>query len=300
MPNCAASLRRSDRGVGLVPAVLVATAALLVACGWFAPDASSARKPEPNRGANLDRLWSEFPLRDRHAANRPEVRVPTASPRPSQPRAGREPRILSSSAATPTAWSDRLSSLQVPLLIVLGVLALAAAIVVSPLPRAPRRRAQDPPEEPDDGSEEGTGPQLRLITTSTEEEPANDEADERQERRDEQLVAVLNERPASLGPTALQAAKQAALVAVHSPEPHAPPEPRGSSPAPEEPADVAHVLFVPTDSGYLLASGEGQVPRVGTRMDGAGLGVDCPLVVSKVGRSPLPLDQRRCAYLERW
>lgn len=127
-----------------------------------------------------------------------------------------------------------------------------------------------------------------------------DEADDRQKRRDEQLVAMLNERPATLGPTVLQAAKQAALSAVHTPDPPDWIERHDSAPEREETTDVAHVLFVPTDSGYRLASAEGQVPRVGTRMDGAGFGVDSPLVVSKVGRSPLPLDERRCAYLERW
>jgi hypothetical protein len=59
----------------------------------------------------------------------------------------------------------------------------------------------------------------------------------------------------------------------------------------------AHVLFISHASGYDLLSREGPVPKVGTEIslseDGGGR-----YRVSKVGRSPLPGDRRRCAFLE--
>lgn len=56
-------------------------------------------------------------------------------------------------------------------------------------------------------------------------------------------------------------------------------------PAPAE----LHLLFIPTPDGYRLAEAAGPAPAVGTAM-AAG-------VVSHLGRSPLPGDPRRCAYL---
>lgn len=81
-------------------------------------------------------------------------------------------------------------------------------------------------------------------------------------------------------------------------------EQRRSEPAGEAETDDArrdgagaHVLFIADASGYELLSREGRVPEVGTEIslseDGAGR-----YRVSKVGRSPLPGDRRRCAFLE--
>ncbi len=66
---------------------------------------------------------------------------------------------------------------------------------------------------------------------------------------------------------------------------------------PRPPPELAHLLFVPTPGGYLLLQRSGQAPAVGE-------GVELPdaptarLVVAKVARSPLPLDERICAYLQ--
>jgi len=62
--------------------------------------------------------------------------------------------------------------------------------------------------------------------------------------------------------------------------------------AEEEEADTqTHLLFLPAEEGYQLVERPGQPPPAGSRVDG--------LLVGRVGPSPLPLDERRCAYLER-
>jgi len=54
---------------------------------------------------------------------------------------------------------------------------------------------------------------------------------------------------------------------------------------------LTHLLFLPAEDGYQLVERSGQPPSRGSRVDG--------LLVGRVGPSPLPLDERRCAYLER-
>ena len=84
-----------------------------------------------------------------------------------------------------------------------------------------------------------------------------------------------------------------------APEPaepeHAPPAPIAMlMPAPE-PAASAHLLFVPTGTRYLLEDREGPAPSPGTEVtleDGR------RFRVTKLASSPLPADERRCAYLE--
>jgi hypothetical protein len=55
-----------------------------------------------------------------------------------------------------------------------------------------------------------------------------------------------------------------------------------------------HLRFCATEAGYELSVAEGPPPRANTV-------VECPEhgreVVLKLGRSPLPADDRRCAYL---
>lgn len=62
------------------------------------------------------------------------------------------------------------------------------------------------------------------------------------------------------------------------------PERNGAVPA-------THLLLFPTSDGYVLAERSGEAP-------GAGAAVDGRFAVTRVGPSPLPLDRRRCAYLE--
>ena len=72
--------------------------------------------------------------------------------------------------------------------------------------------------------------------------------------------------------------------------------PAAVSPA-DEPQTGPYLAFVPHGTGYGLRELDGPVPAIGASVsvpDG-----DDELVVSRVGRSPLPLDRRRCVYLER-
>ena len=57
------------------------------------------------------------------------------------------------------------------------------------------------------------------------------------------------------------------------------------------------VAFAPTAAGYRLVELPGRPPEIGSTLE---LDVcDGPLVVTRYGSSPLPLDSRSCAYLER-
>jgi septal ring factor EnvC (AmiA/AmiB activator) len=67
-----------------------------------------------------------------------------------------------------------------------------------------------------------------------------------------------------------------------------------ASATPPEEAFPDHVVFLPGTSGYHLAELAGPPPEAGavTEIEGVAFRV------LKVGRSPLPDDPRRCAYLE--
>ena len=55
-----------------------------------------------------------------------------------------------------------------------------------------------------------------------------------------------------------------------------------------------YLLFVWTPSGYTLREEEGDPPAVGSEVDAD----DQKLRVTKVAPSPLPNDDRLCAYLQ--
>ncbi len=55
---------------------------------------------------------------------------------------------------------------------------------------------------------------------------------------------------------------------------------------------MSYVLFVWSPAGYTLRELEGNPPHVGDELDDNGH----TLVVSKIGASPLPGDDRTCAY----
>jgi hypothetical protein len=85
-------------------------------------------------------------------------------------------------------------------------------------------------------------------------------------------------------------------------EPEQAPEP---APAPRAPIAMlapisevlprAHLLFVPTGRRYLLMNMEGPAPAVGNEVS---LDGGQRFLVTKLAASPLPADERRCAYLE--
>jgi hypothetical protein len=53
-----------------------------------------------------------------------------------------------------------------------------------------------------------------------------------------------------------------------------------------------HLLFVWSPAGYTLREEPGELPQVGHEFDDGEL----KLVVSKIGVSPLPGDDRACAF----
>jgi hypothetical protein len=62
-------------------------------------------------------------------------------------------------------------------------------------------------------------------------------------------------------------------------------------------AEGKHLLFVSKPSGYELVERDGEAPEPGSEVE---LGDDgLHFTVSKIGPSPLPQDDRSCAYLQR-
>jgi hypothetical protein len=57
-----------------------------------------------------------------------------------------------------------------------------------------------------------------------------------------------------------------------------------------------HLLFLSRPTGYELAEGEGEPPAPGDEVELDGEG---SFVVVKVAQSPLPQDDRPCAYLQQ-
>jgi hypothetical protein len=58
---------------------------------------------------------------------------------------------------------------------------------------------------------------------------------------------------------------------------------------------VSYLLFVWKPTGYELHEREGELPEVGAVLEEEGEG---RMLVTRVGPSPLPGDERRCAYLQ--
>jgi hypothetical protein len=58
-----------------------------------------------------------------------------------------------------------------------------------------------------------------------------------------------------------------------------------------------HLLFVTKPSGYELVERDGEVPEPGAEVE---VGEDAVrYTVAKLGPSPLPQDERPCAYLHK-
>lgn len=62
-------------------------------------------------------------------------------------------------------------------------------------------------------------------------------------------------------------------------------------------AEDKHLLFVSKPTGYELVEREGEPPAVGSEVE-LDEGAGARFVVSKIAPSPLPQDQRPCAYLQ--
>ena len=59
---------------------------------------------------------------------------------------------------------------------------------------------------------------------------------------------------------------------------------------------IGHLIFVPAPRGYGLEERAGVAPGRGARVD---LGERGSFLVTRVGSSPMPRDERDCAYLIR-
>jgi hypothetical protein len=57
---------------------------------------------------------------------------------------------------------------------------------------------------------------------------------------------------------------------------------------------MKYLLFVWKPTGYELRERDGELPALGTVLDEE----DGRMVVTRIGPSPLPGDDRRCAYLQ--
>ena len=58
---------------------------------------------------------------------------------------------------------------------------------------------------------------------------------------------------------------------------------------------MKHLLFVSMPTGYELRERDGELPALGAVVEEEDLG---RMVVTRIGPSPLPGDDRRCAYLQ--
>ena len=57
---------------------------------------------------------------------------------------------------------------------------------------------------------------------------------------------------------------------------------------------MKYLLFVSKQTGYELRERDGEPPSVGTVLEEE----DGRMLVTRIGPSPLPADERRCAYLQ--
>jgi hypothetical protein len=57
---------------------------------------------------------------------------------------------------------------------------------------------------------------------------------------------------------------------------------------------MKYLLFIWKPTGYELRERDGELPAVGSVLDEE----DGRMLVTRVGPSPLPGDDRRCAYLQ--
>jgi hypothetical protein len=71
---------------------------------------------------------------------------------------------------------------------------------------------------------------------------------------------------------------------------------RADNEPPQSEETRRHLLFISTPAGYSFVEREGPPPPLGGHIELPGQAI--PFVVLKVSRSPLPNDDRTCAYLQ--
>lgn len=69
--------------------------------------------------------------------------------------------------------------------------------------------------------------------------------------------------------------------------------PEPSAPAPDRGAEQGFLVFGPTAEGWTLLERRSRLPQLGDTLELGGTAC----VVTKIARSPLPGDRRRCVYL---
>jgi len=144
-----------------------------------------------------------------------------------------------------------------------------------------RKRAADWPHWPDRGNGHARRDRLeRRLFRDSEREAELAQAQE---------AIRLIEQAAAAKAAEVEQLEHAVAELDREPEPEPGPEPAPSL----EPA-ATHLLFVWTPAGYALHEGHGEAPAVGFRIAVNG----GEHSVAKIARSPLPGDERRCAYLE--
>ena len=57
---------------------------------------------------------------------------------------------------------------------------------------------------------------------------------------------------------------------------------------------MKHLLFIWKPTGYELRERDGELPALGSVLDEE----EGRMIVTRIGPSPLPGDDRRCAYLQ--
>jgi len=148
-----------------------------------------------------------------------------------------------------------------------------------------RKRAADWPHWPDRGNGHQRRDRLERRLFRDSEREAEIAAASETIRRIEQAAAA---KAAEV--ERLEAAVEQLNGSAPLPEPVPEPE---LAPAPEV-DKVGYLVFAWTPAGYSLHESAGDVPEIGSLVSVDGQ----EYAVAKLARSPLPGDERRCAYLE--
>jgi hypothetical protein len=117
----------------------------------------------------------------------------------------------------------------------------------------------------------------------------------------EPVVGVVLEPVASAEPESMVSAEPEPISSLEAAPTQSEPMPaptllRTSLPAPAPKSPFGWVAFASTTTGYRLVHLSGPIPMVGETLDVPDIG---ELLVLRLGRSPLPADERTCVFLEQ-